>query len=217
MPLPLLAIGAAAAGAAGLGQGVYGLVHKTEAEKRNRAQLEKLLELERGGRLGMSGAEQRLLYQQQHDPVRNYARQQRERYERYAAATGDQSGSELARLRQEQGRMVGQGATTAALNVAGADEARRQAQRQEIEGRTQAATQFKQDRVGAFFGGLTQAGAAVGELAGSPAGMLSPLTQNMGPYMRQLQKENPDEYKELMRRALAAITSRATTTTGTTP
>lgn len=203
MPLPLLAIGAAAAGAAGLGQAVYSAAAGNPAQRRNRQQLERLLEQERAGNLGLSATRQRLMYQQQTDPVRNYAMQQRQNYERVAAATGDQSGGDLARLRQEQGRMIGRASQDAALNVAAADEQRRQQQRAEIDQRTAARTAYNQQRAAQTFGGVAQMGAAVGQLAGSPAGMLGPLTERIGPWLRQLQQADPEAYNELMRRAVA--------------
>lgn len=215
MPLPLLALGAAAAGAAGLGQAIYGAVAPNPAARRNREQLDRLLELERKGQLGLSGTEQRLLYQQQADPVRNYAAQQRANYERVAAASGDQSGAELARLRQEQGRMVGRASQDAALNTAAANEARRQQQLREIDQRTAARTAYGQQRASTVFGGLAQAGGALGQLAGSPAGTLSPLTENMGAYLRNLQRTDPEAYNELMRRAVAGMTGGAPATGGT--
>ena len=221
MALPLAAVGAGAGAAnkvgsligsgiaatGGLAQTIYALAAPNPAAKRNRQQLERLLALERQGKLGLSGTQERLMYQRQMDPVRNYAMQQRQNYERMAAASGDQSGAQLARLRQEQGRMVGGAAQSAGLNVAAANEQRRQEQKQEIEARVQAKTQFSADRAAQTFAGVEQMAGAFGRASGSPPNTFSQMTERTGAYLDQLQKDNPDEYNRLMQQAVAAIAS----------
>lgn len=216
-PLAAVAAGTSAANSArqlagsgiaalgGLAQTVYSIAAPNPAAKRNRQQLERLLALEREGKLGLSGTQQRLMYQAQTDPVRAYAAQQRQQYERMAAASGDQSGAELARLRQEQGRMVGGAAQNAGLNVAAANEQRRQEQRQEIDQRTMAKQQFAADRAAQAFGGISQMASAVGAAAGSPPNTFGPLTERTGTYLQGLQKSNPDEYNRLMQLAIQAM------------
>lgn len=189
----------------GVAQVGYGLLSKNPAQKRNRQELDRLLQLEKTGRLGLSGAEQRLMYQAATDPVRSYASQQRQQYERMAAASGDQSGAELARLRQEQGRMTGRAAQDANLSVVAANEQRRQQQRQEIDQRTNAAARYSADRAQQVFSGIGQMAGAYGEKTGEKDGQTNG-SSSLDAYLANLQRTDPAKYAELLRAAVAGVT-----------
>ena len=198
-------VGTALGALGGVAQVGYGLFAKNPAQRRNRQELERLLELERNGRLGLSGAEQRLMYQAATEPVRSYAAQQRQSYERMAATSGDQSGAELARLRQEQGRMTGRAAQDASLSIVAANEQKRQQQRQEIDQRTNAATRYSADRAQQVFGGIGQMAAAYGQQTGEQSGQTNG-SPSLDAYLANLQRTDPAKYAELLRAATTAVT-----------
>jgi hypothetical protein len=161
-------------GAAGLAQGIYTAVRPNPAETYNREELARLRRLRAQGNLGLTGTQQRVMMAQQQDPVSTYAMQQRQQYERIAAATGDQSGSQLAQMRREQGRSIGAAQQNAALATASASEAERQRQLLEMQQRTNAQAAYQAERWAALTGGLGQGGAALGAMLAEKSAGTSP-------------------------------------------
>ena len=76
------------------------------------------------------------------------------------------SGADLARLREEQTRAIGEAGERAALAIAQADARKEAAQRQEIAQREALAETRRQERQASLFGGLAQAAGAAGRLSG---------------------------------------------------
>jgi len=167
MPVPLGLIGAGVlSGGLGLAQGISGAI-KTEEDKRREEELEKLLGLQKTGGLGLTGEERRLREQQLVTPVREVASQLQSRQEAAIGAGAGVSGAELSRLRQETGRTIAGAQQAAATQILEADIAKEQAQRAEIERRAADIEARKKERRASIFGGLSQAAAAAGEIAGA--------------------------------------------------
>ena len=165
LPLGLLAAGGVAAGI-GAAQAITG-GRKSEFDKRNEAELDRLLALQAQGRLGLTPQERAVREQQLVMPVQRAATEARQRSEAAQAAAGSLTGGDLSRLRTEATRAVGEGAQRAALEIERADIQKQQAQRAEMAQREAVAEQRRLDRRAAVYGGLAQAAGGVGQLAGA--------------------------------------------------
>lgn len=194
-PFTLAMLGAAGVG---LGQAAYNAFAPNSAARANRDALRLLQERESQGALGLTAGEQRSLYSQLYDPARGYADQARQGYERVAAASGDQSGAQLAQLRREAGQRTGEAAGAAALGVSMADERARQRQQDEIRQRLAAQQAYRQDRASAVFSGLGQAAGAAGALAGSPPEVTRSMNLSPAQYIEWLKKNDPAGYWALV-------------------
>lgn len=186
-------------------------------QKLNRERLARLLALQEGGQLGLTGAKQAALSQQLLSPVQAAALAARQRSEQVAGALGYQSGADLARLRQEQGRETSQAALTAAAAIAAADDAERERQKQEIEQRTALKGGLRADDWNAVFRGAAGLAGPIGQSLGQsdPFGKapakpapVAPTTDAGSMFTAEeleLLRANP----ELTRSVLAELQSRA--------
>lgn len=165
VPIGLLAAGGIAAGA-GAAQAITG-GRKSEFDKRNEAQLDRLLQLQNQGRLGLTPQERAVREQQLVTPVQRAATETRQRSEAAQAAAGSLTGSDLSRLRTEATRAVGEGAQNAALTLQQEDIRKEQAQRAELAQRDTLAEQRRLDRRAAVFSGISQAAGGAGAIAGA--------------------------------------------------
>jgi len=219
MPIPLLAPLALGTAAVGIGQAVQSVKANDELQKRNKMKLDQLLQRERTGELGLSGTQKTLLDQQLNSPIAAMAAQGRERGEQLMAASGGGSGADLSRLRTEQARTVSDASQNAALQIAAANEQRRQEERNEIEQRAAAQAAMKRDDVNSTFGALSDGLGAVGALAGMP-----PASQKLANAfgaklsaedMKKISKLSDDELgaylKQLMAQVNASSSSSSTT------
>lgn len=190
-------------GGVGLAGGIAQTTANNPSQRLNRQRLDELLNLQRSGGLGLTSTEERLMGQQATDPVRREATANRTRMEQLMAAAGSSaSGADLSRLRQEEGKMVGDAVGAAALAVRGADMQKKQAQLNEIEARTGVKGQMRGDDMAAIFGAASQLAAPVGLALGAPPG-----TVQQGPLMGMrfspnelaiLQRLPPDELAALV-------------------
>ncbi len=161
--LALLAGTGAVGGAQALGS-----MFKTPQEKHNEEELRKLQQRQERGRLGLTGRERRVAQQSLLDPVREALSGQQNRNEALAAATGQSSGAQMARLREESQRAMAGATQRAAGQVTAADLAKQQAEEQEIEARVDAIQQARTARRNQMFKGLSGVAGAVGGIAGAP-------------------------------------------------
>lgn len=160
----------------GVAQGILNTTINNEAQKRNKAKLEDLLQLERQDRLGLDPTQQRLMDQQLNAPVARAAQDAQQRAERIAATAGSgASGADLARLRQEAAQIRGAGGQDAALAIQQANAERELAQQNEIEQRIGLKAAMKRDDWDSVFNAASQVGGALGQTAGAP-----PSTQGIG-------------------------------------
>lgn len=162
MPIPL---GLLIAGGAGAAQAISPLV-KTKAEKRNEQELERLLDLQARGQLGLSAKEQQLRQQQYVSPVKSAAMQAQERAEAVAAGAGQASAADLSRLRTETTREIAEGAQQAQMRMLEEDVQRQAQQRAEIEQRMAAEEARGLERRRGVLEGVGQIAGAAGALAG---------------------------------------------------
>lgn len=157
---------AAISGAAGLGQGISGLF-KTRLEKEQEEDLEDLIRREEGGGLGLSPEERRQRERQLLGPVRAAATAAQSRNEALLASRQGLSGADLARVRGETQRAVGEGTIAAQERILSEDVQRESAEMAEIR-QIQATLQARRDaRRQQFLGGLGQAAGAAGQILGA--------------------------------------------------
>jgi hypothetical protein len=160
----------AGSGILGVAQGVGAMKANNDQAARNKMKLEQLLDRERRGELGLSGGESMLLDKQLNAPVAAQASQTRARGEQLLASSGGASGADLAQLRAEQSRTTADAAQRAALEIAGANQQAKAAQKNEIEQRGALDASLKRDDTDALWGSISEALGVAGAAAGSDPG-----------------------------------------------
>lgn len=153
----------------GVAQGVFNSTINNEAQRRNKAKLFELQQLEQRGQLGLNPQEERALDQSLNAPVARAAQDAQQRAERIAATAGSgASGGDLARLRTEASQLRAAGGQNAALEMAAANAAKELAQQNEIEQRIGLKAAMKRDDVDSIFNAASQVANAAGQTAGAP-------------------------------------------------
>lgn len=201
--LPLLPLALGGLGVAGVGGGIAQAIAGNKYAKYNKDQLAKLQK----GPKGLSAKQEDLLQTRLMSPVQTAAAQARSRAEQIQASSGaGASGADLSRLRTEQTKTLADSAQNAALQIAAADEAKKQATKQEIEQRMALQSQIRKDNIGAIFGGLSQTAGAAGAIAAQPklenlfATTYAPDEMSA---LADFAKSNPEEFARQMQLALA--------------
>jgi hypothetical protein len=136
--LPLLALPALVSGAGKVAQGVGNALADRKQQQYNKEQLNKLMELQKKGQLGLTGQERRTVHQGVFAPAAQAAMQARTRAEQLGAAGGQTGGADLSRLQQQQAQQGAMAQQQASQIVNAANLQKQQQQRQEIEQRLQA-------------------------------------------------------------------------------
>ena len=174
--LPLIAAAAvpAALGAAG---NILGTMTNNQLQRRNKAKLEDLLNLEDQGALGLSPVEQRRMTQALVSPVQQAAALGRQRAEQLAAANPGASAGDLAQLRKEEVGARAQGAMAAGAQIEDANSAKVAQQKAEIEQRMQAKARMRADDMTGILQGATEAAGAAGAALGAPPGAVPGMGQ----------------------------------------
>lgn len=168
-------------GGLGLAQGIGQSKSNNPQQKLNIEKLDELLQLQKSGGLGLTGAQQRNMALQQVTPIRKEATAARSRQEQLLASTaGTVSGTDLSQMRQESSKLIGNAAAQAAAQIAAANEAKKLQQEAEIEGRTALKGALRQDDWNAILGGVAQLAGPIGLAAGGPPG-----TSQLGPLFGQ--------------------------------
>lgn len=159
---------AAAAGIAAATAAITAAVRarKSALEKKHEEELDKLLQKQRTTGLGLTPQEQRLREQQLIAPVQQAAEAGRARGEAIGAATGQTSGADISRLRQEQARVIGTGAQRAQQAITTEDIASQRAGQAHIAALEAAVQEGKFRRQEAKLEAISEAGAAAGSIAG---------------------------------------------------
>lgn len=192
--IPAIIAGVTAAGI-GIAQAAS-RAKKTKFEKKNLEEIERLQRLQQSGGLGLSPAEQRVREAQLISPVRAAAEAERTRSEQLLAAQGGTSGADISRLRQERTRAVGAAGQAANLALQQEDVQRRQGQIAELEQRRASASASQQARRAGVFGGLSQAAAGAGQVAGAlpetfrAAGVAGAPIRDPSAFRAELQAQN---------------------------
>jgi hypothetical protein len=167
--LPMEVIQGANATTFGLAQGIGTSFANNEMQRRNREMLDELLGREARGQLGMTPEQQRVMGQALSTPIAQRAQEDQQRSEAIAAAAGGSvSGADLSRLRTESSRATDRARQDAAMQVALAQQAAIQQQRNEIEQRMGLKAALRRDDIEGILTPLAQGMSAAGQAAGSP-------------------------------------------------
>lgn len=159
---PALGVGLAGVGIAG---GVAQSMANNGVQRTNRARIDELERLKATGGMGLTPVQQRQLQQSLTSPMQRAASSARLRGEQLMAASGGAGAAgDIAAMRDQQARQVGEAGQQAALQTRAADEQRKAAQLAELEGRTQAQAQMKADDYASIFGTLKEGASAGGAL-----------------------------------------------------
>jgi hypothetical protein len=156
----------------GVGGAAWQTTANDQMQRHNREELERLEKLKKGGGFGMTPVQQRQMTNDLLAPMQQAAAQGRSRQEQLQTAMqqGGASGAALSRLREEEGRLVGQGANQVAGQVRAADQAAAERLKAEYEARLQSKAQMKSNDIETINRSISQAMSGAGMAAGAGPG-----------------------------------------------
>jgi hypothetical protein len=159
----------------GIGGAAYSTTSNNRLQRNNNEELDRLKKLKEGGGFGLTPVQQRQMTNDMLAPMQQAAAQGRSRNEQLATAMqqGGASGAALSRLREEEGRAVGQAANQVAGQVRSADQAAEAQQRAEFEGRLQSQAQMKNNDIETMNRAISSIMSGAGMGAGAPVGTFS--------------------------------------------
>ena len=152
------------------GQGIAGTFQNNGPQKDNREKLAELQKREDAGTLGLTPGQQQEMSNALLSPIQRGATQMLTRGEQAQAASGNDSGAQLARLREERDRTIAGAQQSAAQQILGANNVAQQQQRNEIEQRLAAKSAMRADDLNGLFSAASQLAGPIGALAGAAPG-----------------------------------------------
>lgn len=160
-PITLMMLGSAGIG---LGKEVISAL-PSQAGKRNKEELERLLEMEKRNKLGLTEQERGAVREAAVLPAKQQAAETRRQSAAMQATMGNRSAGDVAQLRSAEQQQAAGAEQEARQRVAELDIARVAEQRREIEQRLLSKEARRRDTEAGVFGALSQAAMAGGQAA----------------------------------------------------